>query len=196
MGFLDDYGIKKEQIQEAGFKLPPVGRHNFVIGDAKIQKGTKNKPGEQAFIINYQLSDADGDPTGKADERRVIKQDGKVTDKAATDLGWLDRRIKDLGFPGGLEDPEFEGPDSLPGIRGTLEIVHNTSGDRKFANVQNVEVAESGDDEDEDNQFAEDVPEDIAAPTKAQSRRKAPAKPKVAEPENPAASNEDLWSED
>jgi hypothetical protein len=37
------------------------------------------------------------------------------------------------------------------------------------------------------------VPEDIAAPTKRQSRAKKPA----AEPaENPAAANEDLWSED
>ena len=191
--FLDEYGIAEDQIKEAGFRLPNVGRHNFVVGDAKVQKGTKNKPGELAFIITYQLSDADGESTGKADERRVMKENNKVTEKAERDLSWLDRRIKDLGFPGGLKDPEFS-PDALVGIRGTLEIVHNTQGDRKFANVQNVEVADaSSDGEDESNQFAEDVPEDIDAPTKAQARRgRAPKAPA----ENPAAANEDLWSED
>lgn len=194
MSFLEQYGIKPEQIKEAGFKLPRVGRHNFVVGDAKVQKGTKNNPGDEAFIITYQLSDADGEATGKADERRVIRQNGKVTTKAESDLGWLDRRLKDLGFAGGLQDPEFEGPDSVVGIRGSLEIVHNTSGDRKYANVQNVEVDETRDREaDEGNEFAEDVPEDIAAPTKRQTRAR---KPKEAPAENPAAENEDLWSED
>jgi hypothetical protein len=191
--FLDEYGIKAEDIKEAGFKLPPVGVHNFEIGDAKVQKGTKNKPGETAFIIVYQLSDADGESVGSTDERRVIKQDGKVTAKAQSELGWLDRRLKDLGFLGGLRDPEFTGPDSVVGIKGTLEIKHNTSGDRKFANVYNVDVDSTRDAEADANEFAEDVPEDIAAPTKRQSRAKKPA----AEPaENPAAANEDLWSED
>lgn len=190
--FLDEYGIKAEDIKEAGYKLPPVGVHNFEIGDAKVQKGTKNKPGETAFIIVYQLSDADGEPVGKADERRVIKEDGKVTAKAQGELGWLDRRLKDLGFEGGLQDPEFS-PDALVGIKGTLEIKHNTSGDRKFANVYNVEVDSARDAESDDNEFAEPVPEDIAAPTKRQARTRRPA----AEPaENPAAANEDLWTED
>lgn len=193
MGFLEQYGIEREKIQEAGFKLPPVGRHHFVVGDAKVQKGTKNNPGDEAFIITYQLSDADGESTGKADERRVIRQNGKVTDKAGRELGWLERRIKDLGFAGGLSDPEFEGPDSIVGIRGTLEIVHNTQGDRKFANVQNVEVSDAGHEDDEANEFAEDVPADIAAPTKAQVKRGRPRKEAA---ENPAAANEDLWSED
>lgn len=196
MGFLEEYGIKEDEIQEAGFKLPPTGRARFEIGDAKVQKGTKNKPGEQGFIVTYQLSDFDGEPIGKADERWVMKQDGKVTPRAAQSLGFLDLRIKQLGFIGGLNDPEFTGPDALVGIRGTLEVIHNTQGDRKFANVRNVEVDENDAEESDDNEFAEPVPEDIAAPTKAQTRRKAPAKPKDEPAENPAAANEDLWSED
>lgn len=188
MSFLDQYGINPEDIQEAGFKLPPAGVHRFEIGDAKIQKGTKNNPHDTAFIITYQLSDADGEPVGKTDERRVIKQGNKVTEKAKGELGWLDRRIKDLGFAGGLADPEFHGPDDLVGIRGTLEVKHNVSGDRKYANVYNVEVDEGDDNETEANEFAE---EEVVAPT-----QKKRGRPKAEPAENPAAENEDLWTDE
>lgn len=196
--FLAEYGIDENQIQEAGFKLPPEGRARFEIGDAKVQKGTKNKPGEQAFIITYQLSDADGDPLGKAEDRYVMKQDGKVTPRAQESLGYLDMRLKQLGFVNGLRDEDFTGPDALVGIRGSLRVEHTTNGERKFANVRDVEVEEgSGHEDDADNQFADDVPDDIAAPTKARAKRsRAAAKPKEEPAENPVAGNEDLWSED
>lgn len=189
MGFLDDLGIKQEQIQEAGFKLPPEGRHRFVIGDSKVQKGTKNKPGELAYIISYQLSDADGEPTGKTDERWVMKQDGKVTPRAQESLGYAELRLKQLGFAGGFSDPEFS-VDAPVGIRGTLEIIHQTQGDRKFANVRNVEVDDNdASEDDESNEFAEEPAEEAPAKPK----RGRPAKQPV---DNPAADNGDLWSED
>lgn len=194
--FLAEYGIKKEQIQEAGFKLPPVGRHNFVVGDAKVQKGTKNRPDETALVITYQLSNADGEPTGKAEDRYLMKVKGEVTPRCEESLGYAEERLKHLGFTGGFADPDFTGPDALVGIRGRLTIEHNngkgSNADRKFANVRGVEVDGGGHEDDTDNVYADDVPETVEAPTKRQARGR---KPKEAA-ENPAAENEDLWSED
>lgn len=186
MGFLDDYGINKDQVQEAGFRLAPEGKFEFEIGSAKVQKGTKNKPDEQAFVVSYQLSDADGNPKGSTDERWVMKQAGKVTERAAQSLGFLDQRLKHFGFEGGLEDPDFTSPDDLVGIRGTLEVVHTISGERKFANVRNVTAFAPGDEDDATNEFAAEAPQ---APAKRAPRGKQAE-------ESPAAANEDLWSND
>lgn len=193
MGFLDDLGVSRDQVVDPGRKLAPEGKWEFEIGAAKRQKGTKNRPQEEAVIFTYQLSDADGDPKGSVEERWVVKEGGKVTQLVLEKLGFLDLRLKTLGFEGGIEDPEFTSVDDVVGIRGTLEIVHKVSGDRKFANVRNVEAFGGAAEEDDSNEFADPVPEDIAAPTKAQAARKPRGKQAQ---ESPAADNEDLWSTD
>lgn len=187
MSFLDQYGITEDQIKEAsGYKLAPLGHHRFEIGDAKVQKGTKNRPKDLAFIIEYQLSDFDGNPTGSVRDRFLMKENGVVTDKASTSLGWFERRLRDLGFEGGSADPDFNGPDDLVGLRGTLEVTHQTSGDRVFDNVRNVEVDKRTTEDSSANEYA-DEPEERPAPKRRKKREPVPS---------PAAENEDLWSED
>lgn len=155
MGFLDDFGVNSDDIIAPSFKIAPEGRFFFEIGEAKVQKGTKNAPNDLAFIIEYQLSDADGDPQGSASERTQMKVDGKYTDRCKQSMGYLDIRLKALGFEGGLNDPEFT-PDNLVGIRGTLEVVHTKSGDRTYANVRNVKMSE---DDSDDNSYDEEPAE-------------------------------------
>lgn len=143
MGFLDDFGIKSDDVTAPIYerKLPAAGHHLFEIGDAAVRKGTKNKPQDIMFLIEYQLSDADGDPTGSSSEWFTMKQNGEVTEYCSQQLGYLDLRAKNLGFKDGLNDPEFSA-ENIIGIRGKLEIVHNkgkgANSDRTYANVKNV----------------------------------------------------------
>lgn len=170
MGFLDDYGIGSDDIQEPTFerKLPAAGTHLFEVGDAVVKKGTKNKPTDVNFLITYQLFDADGDPTGSAEEWFLMKENGQVTDRVKDKLGWLNVRAKSLGFSG-IEDPEFSA-DNCIGIKGRLEVVHNKSGDRTFANVKNVK-ADADTSDDDSNEFAVTA----AAPKASAAKREAKA---------------------
>lgn len=170
MGFLDEYGFGEDDVKTPTFerKLPAAGTHNFEIGEAVVKKGTKNQPNNVSALITYQLSDADGDPTGAAEEWFLMREDGKVTERVQEKLGWLDLRAKSLGFEGGINDPEFS-MDNLIGLTGRIEIVHNKSGERTFANVRNVTV-DTPDSGADDNEFA-------AAPAPKAKKSKAEAKP-------------------
>lgn len=174
MGFLDDFGVDSNDIIAPSFKIAPEGRFFFEIGEAKVQKGTKNAPRDVAFIIEYQLSDADGEPQGSASERTQMKVDGKYTDRCKQSMGYLDIRLKALGFEGGLNDPDFTA-DNLVGLRGTLEVVHTKQGDRVYANVRNVKLSE---DEDSDDNAYEDNRTETAKAADEESGNEPDEKPK------------------
>ncbi len=163
MGFLEQYGVDTSEKIEPGRKLAPAGHHYFEIGDSVVKKGTKNKPKDVFQVIEYQLSDADGNPTGSVDERFTLLDGGVYNDRAKQSVGMLDMQLKRLGFEGGVDDPEFTA-DNLVGIRGKLEGVHNVSGDRVYANVRNVQVIE--DDDADDNVYADNRTETAKAADK------------------------------
>jgi hypothetical protein len=156
MGFLDDFEIDMDQVEESSFDKAD-GIYQFEVSEAENIMGTEKKPDDTFFRITYQLYDEDGEAKGDKWEWFTIKQDGEVTTRAKQSLGFLKSRLIDLGIPGGNPDS----PDEVVGTTGTLQLRTKDG----YQNIRNVKASE------------------VAAPAKATS--KVPAKATGAAKPNP-----------
>lgn len=169
MGLLDEYNVDMEEINEAGYgKTFPDDWYEGVVGSFHIQNGSKNNPDASWYIITY-LLEPDNDEYG---ELFTLPEDPQApTPQELDKLGFLKRRLKDLG----VEDGKFSNidEDELVGTRVKFELV-STKGkkgtkneDRVYQNIRNLSVIE-GDDEPE---AAPVVEKEAPAAKKAPARR-------------------------
>lgn len=176
MGLLDEYNVDMEEVSEAGYgKKLPDDWYEGVVGSIHIQNGSKNKPDASWYIITY-LVEPDNDEYG---ELFTLPEDPQApTPQEIDKLGFLKRRLKDLG----VEDGKFSNidEDELIGTRVKFELV-STKGkkgtkneDKVYQNVRNLSVI-SGDEE----PAAAPVVEEKAATRKAPAKR-APSAAKAA----------------
>lgn len=175
MGLLDDYNVDMEEINEASYgKTLPDDWYEGVVGSIHIQNGSKNNPDASWYIITY-LVEPDNDEYG---ELFTLPEDPSApTPQELDKLGFLKRRLKDLG----VEDGKFSNidEDELIGTRVKFELVTTQgkkgtkSEGKTYQNVRNLTVIE-GDEE------------PAAAPVKAAPEKKAAA-PRTRKAAAPAA---------
>lgn len=188
MGLLDDYNVDMEEINEASYgKTFADDWYEGVVGSIHIQNGSKNNPDASWYIITY-LLEPDNDEYG---ELFTLPEDPSApTPQELDKLGFLKRRLKDLG----VEDGKFSNidEDELIGTRVKFELV-TTSGKKgtkaegnKYQNVRNLSLIE-GDEEPAAAPVKEAAPAKKAAAPRA--RKAAPTAEKAAKTavENPFA---------
>ena len=147
-GLFEQLGINMDEIPESGFKNAPDGDYDYEISAAEIRRGTKNDPNVLKYVITYGLFE-----NGETQEWFTVAENGEVTEKAEQSLGYLKRRLSDLGVDIADFDPEET---DLTGIRGTLRLFTKNN----FQNVRDVTVEEY--ETEEEGPEAEE-PEDHAA---------------------------------
>ena len=176
-GLFESLGIDKDAIEEAtGFSSIPDGTHPFEITEAEIRNGTTNKPDTIFYVIDYDLEEH-----GHKLEFFTVAEDGEFTDAAEKSLGYLKRRLRDLGVDWDAFDPEET---SLEGIRGFMKLVTTKSkkDGKEYQNIRDVTVEEIDDDSEPSDYDDGSAAQDAAIKAKVQAKRaerasSAPAKP-------------------
>ena len=176
-GLFESLGIDKDAIEEAtGFSSIPDGTHPFEITEAEIRNGTTNKPDTTFYVIDYDLEEH-----GHKLEFFTVAEDGEFTDAAEKSLGYLKRRLRDLGVDWDAFDPEET---SLEGIRGFIKLVTTKSkkDGKEYQNIRDVTVEEIDDDSEPSDYDDGSAAQDAAIKAKVQAKRaerasSAPAKP-------------------
>lgn len=164
MGLFDTLGINMDEIPESGYTNAPDGDYDYEISACEVRKGTKNDPNVLKYVITYGLFE-----NGETQEWFTIAEDGEVTEKAETSLGFLKRRLNDLGVDINEFDPEET---DLTGIRGSLQL-HTKNG---YQNVRNVVAEELEAEEEPEAEEPEDTAAADAALKKQIAAKRAPAK--------------------
>lgn len=182
MSIFDTLGVNWDEIEKGGFTTPPDGFYTFEISEADLRRGTKNKPDDLFYVIDFGLAEA-----GSKQEWFTVAENGELTERARKSLGFLKSRLADLGVDDSDFDPETT---DLSGVTGTLELVTRNG----YQNIRNVTADEVEDEEesDTDAQIKARVQAKRAAreksapkpPAKAKPARSAKAKPSEDEDED------------
>lgn len=144
MGIFDDYGIDPDEIKESSFDIED-GTYNFEIAEAENLDGTNNKPDTTFHIIDYQLTDEEGDSVGSTREWFTLAEDGDPeTKRAKQSQSFLKSRLKSLGITGealkGYDGSEIVGLTGVLQLKSTPGTGVNKG--KTFQNVKNVRLAE------------------------------------------------------
>jgi hypothetical protein len=185
MGILDDY-LDVDNIDDEenvlGFDKPKDGTYEFEIGDAHWQKWTKKDIEHNSFVIDYYLTDADGNDAPKASDFLTMPDADKDPEDYTMQEKISIRTLRDRFYVLGFEKEQFSKieRDDLVGLTGMLTLKTNAKG------WQNI-VAFSSDEE------AVEAPE--PAPKAARSTRQAGKVSPKAKAEEPAEEEEPTFSE-
>jgi hypothetical protein len=140
MGILDDY-LDTDNIDDeengGSYDKPKDGTYEFEIGDAHWQHWENDKGEHDSFVIDYYLTDADGNDAPKASDFLTMPEADKDPEDYTTAEKISVRTLRDRFYALGFEKSQFGKieRDDLVGLAGTLTLKTTRKGQREFQNI-------------------------------------------------------------